>query len=57
MFICPECLIVLLLWNNEDITQTESVSINGAERFSYYSGNGRDGCPPFQIDQPFIDKH
>ena len=54
--ICPECLIVILLCNNMEITPTESVSINGAERFSLYTGYGRSGSNKFQINEPFIDK-
>ena len=54
--ICPECLIVLLLCNNEDMTPTESVSIYGAEQCSIYSGYGRGGTNPFKIVDNNVDK-
>ena len=51
--ICPECLLVVLLCNNETLEDTESVSINGAERFSNYTGYGRTS---FKIsDRPVTD--
>ena len=50
--ICPECIIVVLLCINQPMLDNESISIEGAERFSNYQGYSKT----FQILDPFIDQ-
>ena len=49
--ICPECIIAMLLCFNQPMTETECISIEGAERFSYHEGY-KDN---FKILNPYVD--